>query len=203
MSSGTRIVTWTEDCFDGTVTTAADLPSKVITPGQDNPQNGPFWVEGGGPGDTLAIRILKLEPARSYAASAFGPGFGALVGTDRTAMLGTDFPETNWRYEVDAKRNVARTTSRDGKHSWKVPLAPFLGCLGVVPAGGEVLTTIVPGPFGGNMDCTEARAGNTVFLASPHPGHSCRSAMDTTRWGTARSWAPPSRARCTSRWSWN
>ena len=65
---------------------------------------------------------------------------------------------------VDAAKTRARTTSQDGKHTWEVPLAPFLGCLGVAPAMAEVRSTIVPGPFGGNMDCWEVRAGNTVFL---------------------------------------
>lgn len=167
---GTRIVTWTEDCFDGAVKTTADLASKVMLPNHDNPQTGPFFVEGAEPGDTLAVRILKLEPARSYAISAFLPGFGALVGTDRTAMLGSDIPETTWRYDVDVQRNTARTRSADGKHSWEVPLQPFLGCLGVAPAGGEVRSTLVPGPFGGNMDCREVRAGNTVFLGVNTPG---------------------------------
>jgi acetamidase/formamidase len=167
---GTRIVAWTEDCFDGVVKTTADLPSKVMAPGHDNPQTGPFFVEGAEPGDTLAIRILKLSPARAWAVSAFGPGFGALVGTDRTAMLGPEFPETVWRYEVDAKKGVARTTSGDGKQAWEVPLAPFLGCLGVAPRAGEARSTIVPGTFGGNMDCPEVRAGNTVFLGVNVPG---------------------------------
>jgi acetamidase/formamidase len=167
---GTRIITWTEDCFDGVVKTAADLPSKVMPAGHDNPQTGPFWIEGAEPGDTLAVHILSLTPARSYGVSSFSPGFGALVGTDRTAMLGPDFPETTWRYDVDAKRNVARTTSTNGKLAWEVPLAPFLGCLGVAPAGGEVRTTIAPGTFGGNMDCWEVRAGNTVYLGVNMPG---------------------------------
>jgi acetamidase/formamidase len=170
IKSGTRIITWTEDCFDGAVKTAADLPSKKMTAGHDNPQTGPFYIEGAEPGDTVAIHILKLEPARSYAVSSFSPGFGALVGNDQTAMLGPDFPETTWRYDVDAKRTVARATSADGKYSWSVPLAPFLGCIGVAPAGGEVRTTIVPGNFGGNMDCPEVRAGNTVYLGVNVPG---------------------------------
>jgi acetamidase/formamidase len=167
---GTRIVAWTEDCFDGVVKTPADLPSKVMALGHDNPQTGPFYVEGAEPGDTLAIRIVKLAPARTWAVSAFGPGFGALVGTDRTAMLGPEFPETVWRYDVDAKRGVARTTSGDGRQAWEVPLAPFLGCLGVAPGAGEARSTIVPGTFGGNMDCPEVRAGNTVYLGVNVPG---------------------------------
>jgi acetamidase/formamidase len=167
---GTRIISWTEDCFDGTVKTAADLPSKVMPPGHDNPQTGPLFVEGAEPGDTIAVHILRLDPARSFGVSSFGPGFGALVGTDQTAMLGPDFPETTWRYDIDAARGIARTTTRDGKHAWELPLAPFLGCLGVAPAGGEARTTIVPGNFGGNMDCPEVRAGNTVFLGVNAPG---------------------------------
>jgi acetamidase/formamidase len=167
---GTRIISWTEDCFDGAVKTAADLPSKVMTPGHDNPQTGPFYIEGAEPGDTVAVHIIKLQPARTYAVSSFGPGFGALVGNNETAMLGPDFPETTWRYDVDAKRNVARSSTRDGSHAWDVPLAPFLGCMGVAPAGGEVRTTIVPGNFGGNMDCPQVRAGNTVFLGVNVPG---------------------------------
>ncbi|MBI3567972.1 MAG: acetamidase/formamidase family protein [Gemmatimonadetes bacterium] len=168
--SGTRIVTWTEDCFDGAVKTAADLPSQKMPAGHDNPQTGPFFVEGAEPGDTVAVHLVKVEPARPYAVSSFGPGFGAIVGTDRTAMLGADLPETTWRYDVDATRRVARTTSADGAHAWEVPLSPFLGCLGVAPSMGEVRSTIVPGNFGGNMDCPEVRAGNTVFLSVNVPG---------------------------------
>src|SRR5262245_32416444 len=170
IAPGTRIVSWTEDCYDGLVKSASDLPSKVMPPGHDNPQTGPFHVEGAEPGDTVAVHLLKLEPARNYAMSSFGPGFGALVGTDRTARLATDMAETTWRYDVDATRSTARASSRDGRHTWAVPLAPFLGCLGVAPAFGEARSTIVPGPFGGNMDCPEVRAGNTVFLGVNAPG---------------------------------
>jgi acetamidase/formamidase len=161
---GTRIVSWTEDCYDGAVTKPGDLPTKVQMPGHDNPQTGPFFVDGAEPGDTLAIHIEKLEPARDYGVSSSFPGFGALNGTDRTALLGPDLPETVWFYQVDRAKGVARTRSRDGKLAWEVPLAPFLGCLGVAPSGGEVRSTIVPDNFGGNMDCPEVRPGNTVYL---------------------------------------
>ena len=70
---GTRIVSWTEDCFDGAVKTASDLASKVMAPGHDNPQTGPFHIEGAEPGDTVAVHLLKIEPARSYGVSAFAP----------------------------------------------------------------------------------------------------------------------------------
>lgn len=170
IASGTRIITWTEDCFDGRIKTKADLISTSLQPGHDNPQTGPFHVDGAEHGDTIAVKILRLEPARSYAVSAFSPGFGALVGNDQTAMLGTELPEATWRYELDPVRKMARTSSGDGKHWWEVPSAPFLGCLGVAPADGEVRSTTVPGAFGGNMDCPEVRAGNTIYIGVNVPG---------------------------------
>jgi amidase len=170
IAPGTRIVTWTEDCYDGAVTKPGQLPTKVQRPGHENPQTGPFYVEGAVPGDTLAIHIEKLEPARDYGISSLFPGFGALNGTDRTAILQPDLPETVWFYEVDRAKNVARTKSTDGKQTWEVPLAPFLGGLGVSPAHGEARSTIVPDNFGGNMDCQEVRAGNTVYLGVRVPG---------------------------------
>lgn len=170
IAPGTRIVSWTEDCYDGAVTRPDQMPTKVQPPGHDNPQTGPFYVDGAEPGDTLAIRIVKLEPARSYGISSLFPGFGALNGTDRTAVLQPDLPERVWFYEVDKAKNVARTRSSDGKHAWEVPLAPFLGCLGVSPAYGEARSTIVPDNFGGNMDCPEVKAGNTVYLQVRVPG---------------------------------
>ena len=106
---GTRIITWTEDCYGGAIRSSADSESKVTVPGHDNPQTGPFFVEGAEPGDTLAVNILKLEPARDYAISTFAPGFGLMVGNYRTAMLGPELPEVTWRYDVDAARGVVRT----------------------------------------------------------------------------------------------
>ena len=44
---------WTEDCYDGAVTRPDQLPTKVQPPGHDNPQTGPFYVEGAEPGDTV------------------------------------------------------------------------------------------------------------------------------------------------------
>ena len=170
IAPGTRIVSWTEDCYDGAVTKPGQVPSKVQLPGHDNPQTGPFYVDGAEPGDTLAIRIEKLEPARDYGISSSFPGFGALNATNRTALLHADLPETVWFYRVDREKNVLRTRSQDGKLAWEVPLAPFLGCLGVSPAHGEARSTIVPDDFGGNMDCPEVRAGNTVYLGVRVPG---------------------------------
>ncbi|MCA1609903.1 MAG: acetamidase/formamidase family protein [Acidobacteria bacterium] len=111
---GTRLVSWTEDCYDGAVTRPDQFPTKVIPPGHDNPQTGPFFVEGAEPGDTLAIRIETLEPARDVGISSFFPGFGALNGTDRTAILGADLPETVWF----TRWGTARSSARRSRGPW-------------------------------------------------------------------------------------
>ena len=163
VAPGTRIVAWTEDCYDGAVKTPSDLPSKVTPPGHDNPQTGPFYVDGAEPGDVLAVRLTSLSPARDHGISAIGPGFGALTRTDKTAMLGADLPESVWWYAVDRQAGVVRGKSLDGKSSWDIPLAPFLGCLGVAP-GLETRSSITPAEHGGNMDAPEASAGNTAYF---------------------------------------
>ena len=63
LKPGTILETWTEDCFDGAVKKPTDLPSHVAPIGHDNPQTGPFFIEGAQAGDILAIHILDLQPA--------------------------------------------------------------------------------------------------------------------------------------------
>ena len=67
---GETVAVHTEDAFEGRITTEEDLPSRVLGPNL-NPQTGPIYVEGAEPGDTLAVRIESIEPARDWAVSAF------------------------------------------------------------------------------------------------------------------------------------
>ena len=161
---GTVIESWTEDCYDGRVRSPKDVPSKIIPPNHDNPQTGPFAIEGAEPGDILAVHILSLEPALSYGISSSFPNFGALTGTDYTALLHEPLPEKVWWYEVDKARGTVKYRALDGGFTADIPMRPFLGCLAAAPARGEVRWTVTPEAFGGNMDCPEVRAGNTVYL---------------------------------------
>ena len=51
----------------------------------------------------------------------------------------------------------------------RVELRPFLGVMGVAPAG-EPRSTIPPGPHGGNLDCRDIVAGTTLRLPVLVPG---------------------------------
>lgn len=159
---GDVLEVFTEDCFAGLVQGVDDLPSRLIT--AFNPQTGPFYVEGAEPGDTLALHLVSLEPARDWAVSTTFPLFGALTSTTRTVTLQDPLDEVVWLYEVDRQRKSVGFQARRGDYSVELPLEPMHGTVGVAPAGGEARSTLVPDAHGGNMDTPEMRAGTTCYL---------------------------------------
>jgi acetamidase/formamidase len=147
---------YTEDAFESRVQSTSDLPSQVLDFPKVNPQTGPIFVEGAEKGDTLVVEILEIEPTRDFVASAFIPYFGGLTATDRTALLNEPLPEQVFIYPL-----------RDGAielpRGIRVPYEPFLGTLATAPEI-EAISTLVPGPFGGNMDVADVCPGNVVRL---------------------------------------
>jgi acetamidase/formamidase len=155
---------WSDDAFGGVLRSVDDLSSANVDLRFVNPQTGPFYVEGAEPGDTLALHLVAVEPARDWAASAAIPFFGGMTSTDRVATLQDPLPDTTWIYELDRDRRTVAFAARHSDHRIELPLEPMLGTVGVAPAGGEVRSSLVPDRFGGNMDTPEMRAGSTAFL---------------------------------------
>jgi acetamidase/formamidase len=149
------------DCFGNVIQKPGDKLSLVAG---DNPLTGPFFVDGAEPGDTLVIRILDLQVDSNQGLGAFAPGFGALNQTSYTPMLHQPLPEKVWFYPIDHKDNTGTFQALDSNFKMKIPLHPFLGCIGVAPAGGEARSSVVPAEFGGNMDAPEVSVGNTLYL---------------------------------------
>ena len=155
---------WSDDAFGGVLRSVEDLSSAKVDLRFVNPQTGPFFVEGAEPGDTLALHLVALEPARDWGASAAIPFFGGMTSTDRVVTLQDPLPDTTWIYELDRDRHTVAFAARHSEHRIELPVEPMLGTVGVAPAGGEVRSSLVPDRFGGNMDTPEMRAGSTVFL---------------------------------------
>ena len=149
------------DCFGNAIKKPGD--ALALAKG-DNPLTGPFFIEGAEPGDTLVVHILDLQVDGNQGIGAFAPGFGALNQTNYTPMLHAPLPEKIWFYPIDHASNTATFQALDSNYKVKIPLHPFLGCIGVAPAGREARSSIVPAEFGGNMDAPEASAGNTLYL---------------------------------------
>jgi acetamidase/formamidase len=74
-------------------------------------------------------------------------------------------PEKIWFYPIDHADHTATFQALDSNYKVKIPLHPFLGCIGVAPANGEARSSIVPAEFGGNMDAPEVSVGNTLYLS--------------------------------------
>lgn len=170
VAPGTVVELTTEDCFGGRVRSADDLPSRVCEFPYLNPVTGPIAVEGAEPGDTLAVHLVEIAPARDWAVSATFPHFGALTATHNTAMLHDPLEELVWVYEVDRERGTCLFRPRRGGPEVELPLDPMHGTIGVAPAGGEVFASITPGAHGGNMDTPEMRAGTTAYFGVNVPG---------------------------------
>jgi acetamidase/formamidase len=170
VTPGTALRLWSEDAFGGRLRSVDDLSARNVDLSAVNPQTGPFYVEGAEPGDTLALHLVAVEPARDWGASAAIPFFGGMTSTDRTVTLQDPLPDTTWIYQVDRVRGTVGFAARHSEFTLELPLAPMLGTVGVAPAGGEVRSSLVPDRFGGNMDTPQMRAGATVFLPVNVPG---------------------------------
>jgi acetamidase/formamidase len=161
---GDALRLWSDDAFGGTLQHVDDVSAEKVDLRFVNPQTGPFFVEGAEPGDTLALHLVDLEPARDWGVSAAMPFFGSLTSTDRTVSLQPPLPDTTWVYQLDRERGTVGFAARHTDLVVELPVAPMLGTVGVAPAGGEVRSSLVPERFGGNMDTPQMRAGTTVFL---------------------------------------
>jgi acetamidase/formamidase len=155
---GNIIDTTTVDA-DGKAAEAAGF--KVNGP---NPLTGPFYIDGAEPGDLLKIKFIAIDVNAKEGFGSAGPGFGALNSSKYTPVLGGPIPKLEWTYPIDESAHTATFHAKDSGFSVKIPLHPFLGCVGVAPAEGETRSSIVPAEFGGNMDAPEASVGNTLYL---------------------------------------
>ncbi|MFI6266674.1 acetamidase/formamidase family protein [Micromonospora sp. NPDC051006] len=164
LRSGDLLRVFTEDCFGGLVRGPADLPSQVCHMPYLNPVSGPFFVEDAEPGDTLAVHVVAIEPARTWGVSSTFPHFGALTSTSHTATLQPPLEERVWVYEVDKPAGVVRYRATASDHTVDLPLEPMIGTIGVAPGGFEARATIVPDTHGGNLDTPQLRAGTTLYL---------------------------------------
>jgi len=150
------------DCFGNGIQKPGDTTAMAKG---DNPLTGPFFIEGAEPGDTLVVRILDLQVDGNQGVGAFSPGFGAINSTHYTPMLEKEpLLEKIWFYPVDHADNTATFQALDSGFKVKIPMHPFLGCIGVAPANGEARSSVVPAEFGGNMDAPEVSVGNTLYL---------------------------------------
>jgi acetamidase/formamidase len=119
---------------------------------------GPIAVRGAQPGDSLEVRIKKIELTADWGWNTIRPLRGALP---------EDFPNFESRV-IPLDREAMSAQLAWGP---KIPLQPFFGILGTAPRPeyGRI-SSVEPREFGGNVDCKEYVAGTSVFLPVFVPG---------------------------------
>src|ERR1700683_1360063 len=111
---------------------------------------GPVQLTGAEPGDVIECSLISLR-TRDWGWNSFPLGVGALPD---------DFKEPYVHYfRFDEARETAEFT-----HGIRFPIAPFLGVVGVEPAGSQPVSAILGGAYGGNLVLRDFTVGRSLFL---------------------------------------
>ena len=148
---------------------------------------GPVAVHGAEPGDVLKVEILTADPWVDWGWNAIRRGKGALGNLPEfdepgTIVMPIDLAKRTARMpwgiaakEGDgAKAEPSETTngeSQSRERGVEFPLNCFFGQMGVAPAPnlGEI-SSIQPGPHGGNLDNKDLAPGSVVYFKVNVPG---------------------------------
>jgi len=154
IASGDTVVTETLDAggFD------KDGVSRMHGP---NPMNGPIFVEGAEPGDTLRVSIDAMRPIRPT-----GWTMSVVAGNVVDPEFVRTLPKSE-RVTWAIDRNALTTQLEKpvaGLEHLVLPLEPMIGCFGVAPKLGQAISTATSAEFGGNMDYRLFGPGTTVWL---------------------------------------
>lgn len=159
---GDTVRTWTVD--------AGGVDSKGVRRSLGgNPETGPFYVEGAMPGDTLVVKLNRLQLDRDTARSGNQISWSALnPGYVQRTKYKDDFDST---WTLDVTNGVARL-KQPSAHltNYTVKLQPMLGCIAVAPPAHQSFRTGWLGSYGGNMDYNQIREGTTIYLPVFAPG---------------------------------
>ena len=160
MAPGEPILVETQDAHSGTITgpevvyeTLDDVMDRI---GGANPVTGPIAIEGIHAGDCVEVHIKHVEGAPVT-------GFG-YMNTPPTLHPSLE-AET-----VICHRKGDRVEIPTARGPVSVPYRPFVGTLGVAPAGEPVLSFRQGAEFMGNVDLPEIAAGATVVLRAAVDG---------------------------------
>jgi len=134
-----------------------------------NPLTGPFYIENCSAGDVVAVTITRLALNRATAFTT-----ESFVSRALPITITNEFKKklTLVKWKLDTLAGFGTIdTPYEHLNNFKVPLKPFLGCIGVAPSNkkNEILS-FFQGAFGGNMDFEGVTQHATVYLPVFHEG---------------------------------
>ncbi|MET8472571.1 acetamidase/formamidase family protein [Streptomyces sp. NPDC006422] len=135
---------------------------------------GPVAVRGARPGDLLRVRTLSLHRRTHY---------GIVSNRHTRGSLPDELPEAGAAFTGPDTRRAEYGTvcsfctverAADGTEfgvlrctptlDARFPLGPFVGIMGVTDEGPDTLSSVPPGPFGGNLDIKHLTCGSDLYL---------------------------------------
>jgi acetamidase/formamidase len=139
--------------------------SALMRQGGDGPHAvlGPVSVSGSTPGDVLCIEPVRLTYRVDYGIVSNRHGRGVLAGLMPLAAEDGHRPEvvsTLARVETEGRGRIDSASGR----SLRFDLRPFLGLVGITPAGREARSSTPPGSYGGNLDIRHLGLGSRLLL---------------------------------------
>jgi amidase len=133
-----------------------------------NPLTGPFYIENASAGDILAITFTKISLNRSSAFTTEN-----FVTRSLSKEITEQFKKSKIvMWKLDTQNNFASPdTSYEHLKFFKVPINPFLGCVGVAPSNNKnEILSFFQGNFGGNLDFSAIKQSSTIYLPVFHDG---------------------------------
>jgi acetamidase/formamidase len=157
---------------------AASHPAREVSLDGPHVVTGPIAVAGAEAGDVLKVDFLELTPRVPYGIISSRHGYGALPG-ELPPLPHPGFipdpgdPDKAGTVSLFCQVSDDLTGSlhiAGSDRAPRFPLAPFLGVVGVTPAGDTPHNSTPPGPFGGNIDVKDLVAGTSLYLPVQVPG---------------------------------
>ncbi|PSR19257.1 acetamidase [filamentous cyanobacterium CCP3] len=128
---------------------------------------GPIYVEDAEPGDVLEIKTIDIEYRVPYGVISNRHGRGSLPGE----YPENDAPIYTKIIPIDAEKEIGIFRPSNGLPDLEIPLKPFMGLMGVVPADPEdSVNSVPPGLYGGNVDIKHLGRGSSLYLPVQVPG---------------------------------
>ena len=141
---------------------------------------GPIAIEGAEPGDVLKIETLSLVARVPYGVISNRHGKGALPGElpeneGPQPGAGAEHPELYSNVSVFAPIEEMAgewygVLDNQAGEKIRFRIQPFMGILGVAPDTSEIVNSIPPAEYGGNLDINELGVGSTLYLPVHVPG---------------------------------
>jgi amidase len=153
---GDTVQTKTVDC------NGVDEHGVHRTLASNNPQTGPFYIEGAMVGDTVAVHFTKIRPNRDTATQWHGSISSRAMPQGYRQQT---TPGLSSIWNLDRDHGTARPAQPSEKlKGLEVKLAPMLGTVAVAPDYFESYESGHLGRYGGNLDYHQIREGVTLYL---------------------------------------